>query len=107
MKAVLFLLSAWLLLLAGLPCPDTDCHAHETTAATSHSDRANGHANDHKAPCSPFCHCATCLGFSAPQPFGYLLPEHVNEPARTQQLFTYQSPSQTDVLIGIWQPPKL
>ncbi|WP_461089100.1 DUF6660 family protein [Spirosoma gilvum] len=106
MKAVILLLSVWLLILAGIPCPDADCHIHEAPTETS-SHQADEHEHGHKSPCSPFCHCATCLGFSVSKPFVYTLPEQLAVPVMSQQLFDYQSPSQADVIVGIWQPPKL
>ncbi|WP_460995948.1 DUF6660 family protein [Spirosoma harenae] len=107
MKVVISIFSFWLLLLTGLPCPDADCHEHVNRTATTSSIPTDDHDHDHKAPCSPFCHCATCLGFSVPQPFGYVLFTELSGPVVSRQLFSYQSPSHTDVLLGIWQPPKL
>ncbi|MBD2701252.1 hypothetical protein IC229_11435 [Spirosoma sp. BT702] len=108
MRLVISLFSVWLLLLSGLPCPDAECHAHENrAAATSPSHPADDHDHGHKAPCSPFCHCATCLGFSTPQPFRYYVPIELPESSPARQVFTYLSPSHADVTSGIWQPPKL
>ncbi|MVM30805.1 hypothetical protein GO755_12255 [Spirosoma sp. HMF4905] len=106
MKVVMCLFSLWILLLTGLPCPDAECHAqsdHTTSTSTSHS----ADDDEHKAPCSPFCHCTTCLGFFTPRPLSYTLPALLNALAPTSQLFIYQSPNQSDVAMSIWQPPKL
>ncbi|NDU95118.1 DUF6660 family protein [Spirosoma terrae] len=106
MKVVVYVFSLWILLLSGLPCPDADCHAHErvtaNTATSQHTDE-----QDHKAPCSPFCHCATCLGFSVPLPFGYTRPAQSMTAGLSQQIFTYLSPFLADVARSVWQPPKL
>ncbi|WP_460944796.1 hypothetical protein [Spirosoma daeguense] len=109
MRLFIYLFSLWLLLLTGLPCPDADCHIHENSATTESTSppAEHDHEQGHKAPCSPFCHCATCLGFSTPQPFNYLLPADSSESAPERQIFTYRSPNQFDVMLGIWQPPQL
>jgi hypothetical protein len=106
MKVVICLFSFWLLLLTGLPCPDADCHIHETIAAATH-DSHSADEHGHKAPCSPFCHCATCLGFSIPLSVKYILAPTPSAAPADQQLFAYQSPAPSDVASAIWQPPKL
>ncbi|WP_460958173.1 DUF6660 family protein [Spirosoma litoris] len=109
MKAVMCLFSLWILLLTGLPCPDADCHAQEdrltNTSSAAHSTNDPDHG--HKAPCSPFCHCTTCLGFSIPRPLGYTISELQSVLIPANQAFAYQSPNQSDVALAIWQPPKL
>ncbi|WP_420149121.1 DUF6660 family protein [Spirosoma sp.] len=109
MKWTIYIFSFWLLLLTGLPCPDADCHAHEnvtTSTSASHSAEQD-HEHGHKAPCSPFCHCTTCVGFSIPRLFHYVAPSATSTRIASDQLFTYQSPSHADVAQAIWQPPKL
>ncbi|WP_460969739.1 DUF6660 family protein [Spirosoma migulaei] len=106
MKAIVCLFSFWLLLLTGLPCPDADCHAQsDQTASTSTSHSTDDHG--HKAPCSPFCHCTICLGFSIPRSFSYMLTLAPNATTPDEQAFVYQSPSHSDVALAIWQPPKV
>ncbi|WP_461103673.1 DUF6660 family protein [Spirosoma koreense] len=106
MKAVIYLFAWWLLLLSGLPCPDAECHARHTgNAATSASLPTDD--QDHEHPCSPFCHCATCLGFSVPQSFGYTLPTTAAVLTSSRQAFAYQLPSHAGVARSVWQPPQL
>ncbi|QIP16129.1 hypothetical protein G8759_27590 [Spirosoma aureum] len=108
MKLVVYLFSFWLLLLAGLPCPDADCHAHERIASTTEVPHpADDHDHGHKAPCSPFCHCATCAGFSIPRIFSYSLSVKLTTLFPIRQFFAYQSPNHADVIQSVWQPPKL
>ncbi|RYF68497.1 MAG: hypothetical protein EOO39_19310 [Cytophagaceae bacterium] len=105
MKGVLYLFSVWLLLLTGLPCPDAECHAH-TDKVTQTAGAPSDDEHEHKAPCSPFCHCATCPGFSVPRPFSYARPSELSATSPSRLVFTYHSPSQATVLSAVWQPPK-
>ncbi|UFH56637.1 DUF6660 family protein [Spirosoma sp. KNUC1025] len=105
MKFTVFLLSLWLLLLTGLPCPDADCHT--TSTVMTHSSQSDEHDHGHKAPCSPFCHCATCFGFSIPRLFNYASSSEPVALISSEQVFDYQSPDQADIADSIWQPPKL
>ncbi|WP_148562503.1 DUF6660 family protein [Spirosoma radiotolerans] len=105
MNGVLYLFSIWLLLLTGLPCPDAECHAHTDKLAQS-SDAHSDDDHKHKAPCSPFCHCATCPGFSIPRPFSYACPSQLSAPISSQRVFSYDASSQTMVVLAVWQPPQ-
>ena len=93
----------YVLLLTGLPCPDGNCHAHATATATQSSHTDN---EDHQAPCSPFCHCATCAGFTAPQPVVSALPITLSTRLLTRLVFAYQPIQPHDVSSSVWQPPK-
>ncbi len=103
MNRLIGLLAMYVLLLTGFPCPDGDCYAHATPAATQSS-----HTNDedHQAPCSPFCHCATCAGFTVPQPVVSALPANPSSRLLTRSAFVYQPIRHEDVSSSFWQPPK-
>ena len=105
MNGLLYLFSVWLLLLTGLPCPAAECHAHTdklTRSSGTHSDDEQAH----KAPCSPFCHCATCPGFATPRAFSYARPADPVTTDSSRRVFAYQAPSQRTVVLSVWQPPK-
>ncbi|CCH55121.1 hypothetical protein BN8_04356 [Fibrisoma limi BUZ 3] len=71
-------------------------------APDSHDDD-----DHHQAPCSPFCHCATCVGFTVPQPsISGLLPQTACR-LLTPSVFAYHPIHHEDVTASIWQPPKL
>ncbi|GAB3641682.1 hypothetical protein GCM10027423_23180 [Spirosoma arcticum] len=93
----------YVLVLTGLPCPDGDCHAHATATAVQSSHADN---EDHQAPCSPFCHCATCGGFTIPQPLVGTLPANPPSLLLTRSAFAYQPIQPYDVSSPVWQPPK-
>ena len=105
MKAVVWFFVVWLLVLTGLPCPDADCHTQGTQMARSSTSHADD--PDHKAPCSPFCHCTTCAGFAAPRLFRYALPNRPDNGPTVSQTFHYQSTAYSAVAFAIWQPPRI
>ncbi|WP_460912683.1 hypothetical protein [Spirosoma areae] len=93
-------------MLSGLPCPDTDC----CRAEKNHPINPSASADDehgHKAPCSPFCSCATCAGFAVPQPFRYALPAEPVGVISAPKAFAYQSSGYGDIARSVWQPPKV
>lgn len=105
MNRLIGLLAMYVLVLTGLPCPDAACHAH-AAMATSTPVSHDG-AEDHKAPCSPFCHCATCVGFTVPQPLTNARPPKPAFPLILRPAFAYQPSAPEDVTHAFWQPPKL
>ncbi len=102
-----WLITLWavcVVLLSGLPCPDSDCCVYDQPVS-QHADLP-GHADDH-APCSPFCHCAACVGFVMPQPASQiLLPASFLALLQSPQ-FDYLFQVSDDVLMAVWQPPKV
>ena len=102
MNRLIGLLAMYVLVLTGLPCPDGNCHARATPVTTQSS-----HTNDddHRAPCTPFCHCATCAGFTMPQRLVSVLAAP-SSPLLTRPAFVYQPIRPDDVSGSFWQPPK-
>lgn len=103
MNRLIWLLAMYVLVLTGLPCPDAACHAHavEATNPASHTDN-----DEHEAPCSPFCRCATCAGFTVPQPVATLLPAQPAVSLCGRLVFAYQPIRHEDVAYSFWQPPR-
>lgn len=101
MNRLIWLLAMYVLVLTGLPCPDGDCRATPAATQPSHDDD-----EDHQAPCSPFCHCATCVGFTIPQPLMGTLAANPSSRLLTRSAFTYQPIRPDDVSGSFWQPPK-
>ncbi len=110
MKRLIWLLAMYVLVLTGLPCPDAACHARAaTTTGTPAAGVPAPHdeTEDHEAPCSPFCHCATCVGFTVPQPLMSVLPGSPSYLLLSRLVFAYQPIQHDDVDQSVWQPPKL
>ncbi|RIV24958.1 hypothetical protein DYU11_06465 [Fibrisoma montanum] len=104
MNRLIWLLAMYVLILTGLPCPDSDCHAH--AVSTSSVPASHDSNEQHEAPCSPFCHCATCVGFTVPQPLvSTLLPQTASR-LSNPSTFAYHPSQHEDVIASIWQPPK-
>lgn len=108
MKRLIWLLAMYVLVLTGLPCPDHACHARAARAAGTPERRPPvSHDDDaHEAPCSPFCHCATCAGFTLPQPLANALPPQPSFLFIRRLVFVYQPIAPEDVAHSFWQPPK-
>ncbi|AQG79815.1 hypothetical protein [Spirosoma montaniterrae] len=108
MKWLITIWAVCVVLLSALPCPDGDCCAYTGSApASHHTDAPASDADDHHAPCSPFCHCATCLGFTLTPAIIYLQPPSSLYLSRQPVRFAYAALRPDDVLLTIWQPPKV
>ncbi|WP_128547975.1 DUF6660 family protein [Larkinella soli] len=105
MKLWLLIWSMYLMALSGVPCPEQHCLDGHNHPAASASQPPADHQPD-EAPCSPFCHCAVCPGFTVPQPLWSTLPAISFKPVFRPQ-FAYSSPTPDDIFRSVWQPPKI
>ena len=63
--------------------------------------------HSHEEGCSPFCLCATCPGFTVPQPPQLMAVTRPDGPIIAAAMPHYQAPQSFDVPGRIWQPPRL
>jgi hypothetical protein len=103
MKLWRFLLAMYVLVLSGLPC-EAFCR-DETSTATTQTSLPTGEREPDES-CSPVCLCATCAGFTVPQPpqlMAICVPDVLIVVAL---LSSYQLPHAFDIPERIWQPPR-
>ncbi|MEI7594767.1 MAG: DUF6660 family protein [Bacteroidota bacterium] len=99
MKILCYLLSIYIICLLGVPCQDT-CDMsdnHKTEEPTSHDEK-----DCHQ--CSPFCHCNCCHVNTIVS-----LKIILNAIETTPSVFVsiYKEIPVKDIILHIWQPPKL
>ncbi|WP_354432042.1 MULTISPECIES: DUF6660 family protein [unclassified Mucilaginibacter] len=100
MKLLCILFSFVVFFLSVKPCcTDSDC---DTGVKTEQGAASN--AKD-CAGCSPFFSCGTCAGFTVAKTATITLP--ANSAKLMQSYPAYQQPNVKDVVLAIWQPPKL
>lgn len=95
----------YVLVLSGLPCEafclDESAPIKDQVSLPASKDHA------HEEGCSPFCLCATCPGFTVPQPPQLMAVTRQDSPIIASALPHYQAPQGFDVPGRIWQPPRL
>jgi hypothetical protein len=104
MKYWLRLIAIYVLVLTGSPCPASHCAAESEALATGQTH--DQHPDSEHLPCTPFCHCTTCAGFTVPQAVAVDCPTELL-PTISVAIFFYQPGQRPDVYPAIWQPPKI
>lgn len=99
MKIFTFIMAFYLLLLAAMPCSDSEeCESQVMAAQTNHSEH-----EDEAEGCTPFCICACCpthvyvsdlLSENFPTPVFSALSSEINTEIRSF------------ISHAIWQPPR-
>jgi hypothetical protein len=95
----------YVLALSGMPC-EAFC-LDESTSATDQAALPASGDHSHEKGCSPFCLCATCPGFTVPQPPQLMTVAMPGVAIIVATLPRYQTPQGFDVPGRIWQPPRL
>ena len=105
MKFLAIILSAYMLLLALLPCGDEVECMDEERYETAFNDNTRQDHENHSEICSPFCICACCgqVLNVLTTPYFALKP-HFSVSSHTA---FYKDPYFEIIPIAIWQPPKL
>jgi hypothetical protein len=105
LKFLTAILSAYMLLLALLPCGDeVECMDDERYETAFTNNNQQDHDN-HSEICSPFCICACCgqALHVLTMPFFAVKPhDEVSE-----RIIQYKEPYFEIIPQAIWQPPKL
>jgi hypothetical protein len=101
MKIFCILFSAYIFLLAGMPCGDAPgCDASQTIGMTQEHS-----SHDHESEsCSPFCICACCGTSSQVAAAQHL---ELKPSVISSSPSSYLTEHISEVSISIWQPPKL
>ncbi|MFD0766780.1 DUF6660 family protein [Mucilaginibacter lutimaris] len=100
MKLLCILFSFVIVLLSVKPCcTDSNCDA-----AAKKELPGKAKAND-CGGCSPFFSCGTCAGFTINKTTAIILAVNPIKAARAYPV--YRQPNVKDVVLAIWQPPKL
>jgi len=105
MKSLAILFSVYMILLAVLPCRDSDDFSSALKANTSLSQ---GHSTDEKEgkeTCTPFCTCACCSTVRTIHPQQPVTLVFVQP--FTQVYGETLVPAVLEQSISVWQPPQI
>ena len=102
-KVVSYLLSIYILILACMKCEDTYCYDHvdRQINVTTQTHSSQGQQND---CCSPLCSCACCS--NSVTLINKISTTFISFPSKISFGY-YATPSTAQLVVSIWQPPKI
>ncbi|MBU1821539.1 MAG: hypothetical protein KKG00_08525 [Bacteroidetes bacterium] len=106
MKATLYILAVYTVLLACIPCQDDAVVRLDATPVLSMSAAADHPPHNTADLCSPFCICTCCTGLDIPVLKTFLPEKPVANPT-TLLYVPYASAVLPGCGFSIWQPPRV
>lgn len=103
MRAIVIILSCYILAISAIPCSDgfNECESTQATHET------HNHGNDQTDQCSPFCVCA-CCGTVVTLKMFRVSTQVAKLPIKEKQKFPVKEFDFTSNFYkNIWQPPKI
>ncbi|MBC8047905.1 MAG: hypothetical protein H7Y00_13995 [Fimbriimonadaceae bacterium] len=102
MKKLFTIISSfYIIALSAMPCTDMHAENHEVNITV---EQSQNHHEEHNDVCPPFCHCS-CCSVNAENNFSTILSNILSE---SNQEFNFPKDVRfDDILLAIWQPPKL
>ncbi|WP_460984828.1 DUF6660 family protein [Spirosoma fluminis] len=106
MKWLTVILSVWVLILSAVPCCEVWHQDERTNQTTVQPEKGcpDDCSTKRDSPCSPFCSCQTCPGFTVPMPVGLPVAASRLLPLLRAE---FRPLLPVSVALPIWQPPQL